>query len=154
MEPGLPGRSGQRGAAPIDAHPQEYHRLLAEAESELPGQPCDSCAYLGADALELADLLGHDRQGHQVHSALWAGQILSVAELLRVLDGDVGLHYLHGQGLGQGGLERIHDRVTRLERHRGRRRRADGTQVTTGTSPSAGPGRVRRTSGAATTPSS
>ncbi|MFD8975487.1 hypothetical protein [Streptomyces sp. NPDC059593] len=75
----------------IDAHPQEYHRLFAAAEGELPGQPCDSCAYLGADALELADLLGHDRQGHQVHRALWAGQILGVPELLRVLDGDVGL---------------------------------------------------------------
>ncbi|MFE5709642.1 hypothetical protein ACFQ7J_02260 [Streptomyces sp. NPDC056501] len=118
----------------------------------MPGKPCDSCAYLGADALELADLLGHDRQGHQVHRALWAGQILSVPELLRVLDGDVGLHYLHGQGLGQDGLERIHDRVSRLERHQGPRRGADGTPGTTGTSPSPtpGPGRVRRTSGAAT----
>ncbi|MEU7428574.1 hypothetical protein [Streptomyces sp. NPDC040750] len=36
-------------------------------------------------------------------------------ELLRVLDGDVGLYYLHGQGLGTGGLERIHDRVRRLD---------------------------------------
>ncbi|MDV5142884.1 hypothetical protein R1T08_00715 [Streptomyces sp. SBC-4] len=133
----------------IDAHPQEYHQLLAEAEGELPGEPCDSCAYLGADALQLAVLLGHDRQGHQVHRALWAGQILSVPELLRVLDGDVGLHYLHGQGLGEGGLERIHDRVTRLERHRGRRRGADGLQGAIGASRSPGPGRVRRTSGAA-----
>ncbi|MFI1840105.1 hypothetical protein [Streptomyces olivaceoviridis] len=29
-------------------------------------------AYLGAAALELADLLGHDQQGHRVHRALWS----------------------------------------------------------------------------------
>ncbi|MEU7428805.1 hypothetical protein [Streptomyces sp. NPDC040750] len=39
-------------------------------------------------------------------------------ELLRTLGGDLGLYYLHGQGLGSGGLERIHDRVRRLERVR------------------------------------
>jgi hypothetical protein len=102
----------------IVAHPEEYHRLLQEAKDELPGEPCESCAYLGAAALELADLLGHDKQGHQVHRALWSNQIRSVEELLHILDGDVGLYYLHGEGLGRGGLERIHDRVRRLERAR------------------------------------
>ncbi|MCX4826869.1 hypothetical protein OG883_45365 [Streptomyces sp. NBC_01142] len=97
------------------AHPEEYHRLLQEAKAELPTESCESCAYLGADALELADVLGHDEQGHQVLRALWSEQIRSVDELLRALDGDLGLYYLHGQGLGSGGLERIHDRVRRLE---------------------------------------
>lgn len=99
----------------IAAHPDEYHRLLDQAKAELPVEPCESCAYLGAEALELANLLGHDKQGHQVHRALWSEQIRSVDALLRVLDGDLGLYYLHGQGLGHGGLERIHDRVRRLE---------------------------------------
>jgi hypothetical protein len=115
----------------ISAHPDEYQRLLQQATAELPTEPCESCAYLGAEALELADLLGHDKQGHQAHRALWSEQIRSVDELLRTLDGDLGLYYLHGQGLGSGGLERIHDRVRRLERVRpgGRhpaRLRADG----------------------------
>ncbi|MEJ8645356.1 hypothetical protein WKI68_37375 [Streptomyces sp. MS1.HAVA.3] len=102
----------------IAAHPEDYNRLLEEAKADLPQEPCESCAYLGAAALELADLLGHDKQGHQVHRALWSDRIRSVEGLLRVLDGDVGLYYLHGQGLGIGGLERIHDRVRRLERVR------------------------------------
>lgn len=100
----------------IAAHPGDYHRLLQEAKAELPVEPCESCAYLGADAMELADLLGHDKQGHQVHRALWSHQIRSVEGLLSALDGDLGLYYLHGQGLGVGGLERIHDRVRLLER--------------------------------------
>ncbi|MCX4516033.1 hypothetical protein OHA27_38765 [Streptomyces sp. NBC_01619] len=101
----------ERGAA----HPDDYHRLLDQAKAELPAEPCESCAYLGAEALELADLLGHDKQGHQAFRALWSEQIRSVDALLRVIDGDLGLYYLHGQGLGHGGLERIHDRVRRLE---------------------------------------
>lgn len=44
----------------IAAHPEDYNRLLAEARAELPGEPCESCSYLGAAALELADLMGHD----------------------------------------------------------------------------------------------
>ncbi|MFE3470031.1 hypothetical protein, partial [Streptomyces sp. NPDC059185] len=100
----------------IAAHPEDYNRLLEEAKADLPQGPCESCSYFGAGALELGDLLGHDRQGHQVHRALWSNRIRSVDELLRVLHGDVGLYYLHGQGLGTGGLERVHDRVRRLER--------------------------------------
>ncbi|MFF4205704.1 hypothetical protein ACFYZ8_34210 [Streptomyces sp. NPDC001668] len=99
----------------ISAHPEDYQRFLVEAVADLPAEPCESCAYLGAAALQLADLLGHDRQGHQAFRALWSHQILSVAHLLAALDGDLGLYYLHGQGLGAGGLERIHDRVRRLE---------------------------------------
>ncbi|MER6686202.1 hypothetical protein [Streptomyces olivaceoviridis] len=117
----------------IAAHPDEYRHLLDEAKAELPVEPCGSCAYLGAAALELADLLGHDQQGHRVYRALWSEQIRSVDDLLRVLDGDLGLYNLHGWGLGKRGLERIHDRVRRLEGARpgptGRhtaRRRADG----------------------------
>ncbi|MFJ8948403.1 hypothetical protein ACIRG4_35175 [Streptomyces sp. NPDC102395] len=93
-------------------------RLLSEAKAELPAEPCRQCAYLGAAAREPADLLGHDKQGHQVQRALWAHQIRSVAALLTALDGDLGLYYLHGQGLGTGGLERVHDRVRQLERAR------------------------------------
>jgi hypothetical protein len=100
----------------IDAHPADYRRLLAEARAELPDEPCEGCAYLGAAGLELADLLGHDRQGHRVQRALWSHRIHSIAALLAALDGDDGLYYLHGDGLGAGGLERIHDRVRRLER--------------------------------------
>ncbi|MFG2895264.1 hypothetical protein [Streptomyces sp. NPDC048248] len=37
-------------------------------------------------------------------------------ELLRALDEDVGLSCMHGEGLGRGGLERIHDRVRQLEK--------------------------------------
>ncbi|MFF3737143.1 hypothetical protein [Streptomyces sp. NPDC002566] len=48
--------------------------------------------------------------------ALWSHQIRSVAALLTALDGDLGLYYLHGQGLGTDGLERVHDRVRQLER--------------------------------------
>ncbi|GLW19904.1 hypothetical protein Stsp01_66470 [Streptomyces sp. NBRC 13847] len=81
-------------------------------------EPCESCAYLGADALELADLLGHDKQGHQLLRTLWSDRIRSVDDLLHALDGDPGLYYLHGQGLGPIGLERIHDRIRRLERAR------------------------------------
>jgi hypothetical protein len=99
----------------IEAHPQEYHRFLQEAMAELSAEPCESCAWLGAPALELADLLGHDTQGHRAFRALWSHQILSVAALLAALDDDLGLYYLHGDGLGRGGLERIHDRVRRLE---------------------------------------
>ncbi|MGW2100198.1 hypothetical protein ACWCPX_21320 [Streptomyces olivaceoviridis] len=51
-------------------------------------------AYLGAAALELADLLGHDQQSHRVHRALWPEQSRSVDDLPRVLDGDLGLYYL------------------------------------------------------------
>lgn len=98
----------------IAARPEEYNRLLEETRGEVPQEPSESCACLGATALELADLLGHDRQGHQVHRALWSNQIRSVEELLRVLNEDVGLYHLHGQGLGRGGLARIHDRVRRL----------------------------------------
>ncbi|MGW1606128.1 hypothetical protein [Streptomyces eurythermus] len=99
----------------IAAHPDEYRHLLDEAKAGLPVEPCESCAYLGAAALELADLLGHDQQGHRVYRALWSEQIRSVDDLLRVLDGDLGLYYVHGWGLGKRGLERIHDRVRRLE---------------------------------------
>ncbi|MEU3862900.1 hypothetical protein AB0F03_37410 [Streptomyces sp. NPDC028722] len=126
----------------ISAYPYEYQRLLAQAKAELPTEPCEGCAYLGADALELADLLGHDKQGHQAHRALWSEQIRSVDALLRVLDGDLGLYYLHGQGLGNGGLERIHDRVCRLERGRpgpgsryAARRRTDGDAPSAVTQP-------------------
>ncbi|QIY76230.1 hypothetical protein HEP84_52460 [Streptomyces sp. RLB1-33] len=38
--------------------------------------------------------------------------------LRRELDVDLGLTHLHGQGLGSGGLDRIHDRVRRLEQVR------------------------------------
>ncbi|MER5312612.1 hypothetical protein ABT034_33085 [Streptomyces sp. NPDC002773] len=100
----------------ISAHPDEYRHLLDAAKADLSAEPCPECAYLGAAALELADLLGHDRQGHQVQSALWSHQIRSVAALLAALDGDLGLYYLRGDGLGAGGLERVHDRVRRLER--------------------------------------
>jgi hypothetical protein len=100
----------------ISAHREEYHNLLVQAKAELPGESCEGCAYLGAEALELADFLGHDKQGHQVLRALWPEQIRSVSELLRALDGDLGLYYLQGQGLGHGGLARIHARVRRLER--------------------------------------
>ncbi|MER5373410.1 hypothetical protein [Streptomyces sp. NPDC002553] len=44
----------------ISAHPEEYERLLSEANAELPAESCRQCTYLGAAALELADLLGHD----------------------------------------------------------------------------------------------
>ncbi|MER5720352.1 hypothetical protein [Streptomyces sp. NPDC002132] len=100
----------------ISAHPEEYERLLSEAKAELPSEPCRQCPYLGAAALELADLLGHDKQRHQAQRALWSHQIRSVAALPAALDGDLGLYYLHGQGLGTGGLERVHDRVRQLER--------------------------------------
>jgi hypothetical protein len=99
----------------VESHPEEYHRLVQEAKAELPTEPCEGCAYLGAAALELADLLGHDKQGHQAFRALWSHQIRSLAALLAALDGDLGLYYAHGQGLGSGSLERIHDRVRRLE---------------------------------------
>ncbi|MFE9254136.1 hypothetical protein [Streptomyces sp. NPDC006879] len=102
----------------VSAHPDEYLHLLDEAKADLPAEPCEQCAYLGAAALELADLLGHDLQGHLVHRALWSHQIRSVAALLAALDGDLGLYYLHGDGLGTGGLERVHDRVRQLERDR------------------------------------
>ncbi|MEU8034884.1 hypothetical protein AB0C13_41355, partial [Streptomyces sp. NPDC049099] len=45
----------------VSAHPDENQRLLAEAKAELPTEPCEDCAYLGADALKLADLLGSDK---------------------------------------------------------------------------------------------
>ncbi|MFI1312864.1 hypothetical protein ACH4TS_22380 [Streptomyces albidoflavus] len=102
----------------ISAHPDEYERLLDEAKAHLSAEPCAECAYPGAAALELADLLGHDRQGHQVQRALWSHEIRTVAALLAALDGDLGLYYLRGDGLGAGGLERVHDRVRRLERDR------------------------------------
>jgi hypothetical protein len=102
----------------ISAHPEDYRRFLQEAKADLPAEPCEGCAYLGAAALELADLLGHDKQGHQAFRALWSHQIHSVAGLLAALDGDLGLYYLHGQGLGTGSLERIHDRLRHLERDR------------------------------------
>lgn len=100
----------------ISAHPGEYERLLDAAKAGLPAESCEQCAYLGAAALELADLLGHDLQGHLVHRALWSHQIRSVAALIAALDGDLGLYYLRGDGLGTGGLERVHDRLRRLER--------------------------------------
>ncbi|MEV5279683.1 hypothetical protein ACFYMW_25455 [Streptomyces sp. NPDC006692] len=106
----------------ISAHPEEYRRLRREATAELPIEPCEGCAYLGADALDLgadaldlADLLGHEKQGNQAFWALWSSQILGVNELLRALDGDLGLHILHAMGLGHGGLEHIHGRVRWLE---------------------------------------
>ncbi|MEV6332626.1 hypothetical protein [Streptomyces sp. NPDC051909] len=102
----------------VSAHPDEYEHLLDEARADLPAEPCAECAYLGAAALELADLLGHYVQGHWVQSALWSHEIRSVAALHAALDGDLGLYYLHGDGLGAGGLERVHDRVRRLERDR------------------------------------
>lgn len=88
----------------ISAHPEDYNRLLEEAKHELPQGPCESCAYFGAATLELADLLGHDKQGHQVFRALWSSQIHSMEELLRAVDGDLGLHYLHARaGHGRAG---------------------------------------------------
>ncbi|MFF7858627.1 hypothetical protein [Streptomyces sp. NPDC007904] len=88
----------------IEAHPEEYQHLVEKAKAELPAaEPCEICAWLGVDALELADLLGHDKQGHQAFRALWSHQILSVAALLAALDDDLGLYYLHGRGLGAGG---------------------------------------------------
>ncbi|MER8048120.1 hypothetical protein [Streptomyces sp. NPDC094032] len=95
--------------------PDEYERLPKDAKVDVPAEPCVECAYLGAAALELADLLGHDRQGHQVQRALWSYRIRSTAALLAALDGDLGLYYLRGQGLGTGGLERVHNRLRRLE---------------------------------------
>ncbi|PCG87111.1 hypothetical protein CIB93_04490 [Streptomyces sp. WZ.A104] len=124
----------------ISAHPDEYEHLLDEAKADLPAEPCPECAYLGAAALELADLLGHDRQGHQVQRALWSHQIRSVAALLAALDGDLGLYYLHGDGLGAGGLERVHDRLRHLERHRPASvgRRPSRIPIDAGPSPAAG----------------
>jgi hypothetical protein len=56
----------------FSAHPGEYERLLDEAKAELSAEPFAGCVYLGAAALELADLLGHDLQGHLVQSVLWS----------------------------------------------------------------------------------
>ncbi|GAA3786403.1 hypothetical protein [Streptomyces chiangmaiensis] len=97
----------------ILAHPRDYARFLEEAKAELPSKPCKGCAYLGADALELADLLGHDKQGHQAARALYSNKIRSVTDLRRALQDDE-LQYLRGQGLGIGGLQRIHDRMRYL----------------------------------------
>ncbi|MEV7684056.1 hypothetical protein AB0O64_36805 [Streptomyces sp. NPDC088341] len=102
------------------AHAEEYNRLLEEAEGELPNEgSCESCACLGSAALELSDVLGHDKQGHQTFRCLYgAGQIHDVDGLRRALELDLGLSHLRGQGLGAGGLERIHDSMRRLERVR------------------------------------
>ncbi|WP_331746030.1 hypothetical protein [Streptomyces sp. NBC_00872] len=69
--------------------------------------------------MELADFLGHDKQGHQTFRCLYgAGQIRDVDELRQVLNVDLGLSHLHGQGLGAGGLELIPDSIRRLQRVR------------------------------------